>query len=45
MLCEVLKLGGDEDLSREALDAEADAFADEVAEPFTLSRDSGETAE
>jgi hypothetical protein len=39
------EFGGDEDLSREALDAEADAFADEVAERFTLSRGSGETAE
>jgi hypothetical protein len=39
------EFGGDEDLSREALDAEAGAFADEVAGRFTLSRDSGETAE
>jgi hypothetical protein len=39
------EFGGDEDLCREALDGEADAFADEVAERFTLSRGSGETAE
>jgi hypothetical protein len=39
------EFGGDEDLCREALDAEASAFADEVAERFTLSRDSGEAAE